>query len=245
MFILDGDALGDVVCWTGSAPPVLQPGARPENDRLGDAMTGILGYVRARAARAKGKRPVRQPLHPDRIAAALKLVDAGLSPTAATRQLGLGRSTVYREMAAAGLARTFQRAGALVCVGISICTLVGHTREAQAQVTHICWIEHVKQTAQGVDIYFMKTMTRVLRNRTWEDMPLASITIDGKEVAYPHVSTVLGDELFLANSPEDGCSIKVAMQDGSIGVIARAYFNPPGLPRATSTQVIPAAPMKP
>jgi len=35
------------------------------------------------AARAKGKRPGRQPLDADRIAAALKLVAAGLSPTAA------------------------------------------------------------------------------------------------------------------------------------------------------------------
>ena len=54
------------------------------------------------AARAKGKRPGRQPLDVDRITAALKLVAAGLSPTAAARQLGLGRSTVYREVNRAG-----------------------------------------------------------------------------------------------------------------------------------------------
>ena len=42
------------------------------------------------AARARGKRPGRQPLDPDKIAAALELVKAGLSPTAAARQLGLG-----------------------------------------------------------------------------------------------------------------------------------------------------------
>ena len=41
------------------------------------------------AARAKGKRPGRQPLDVDRIAAALKLIEAGLSPTAAACQLGL------------------------------------------------------------------------------------------------------------------------------------------------------------
>ena len=57
------------------------------------------------AARAKGKRPGRQPLDADRIAAALKLVAAGLSPTAAARQLGLGRSTVYREVNRAGIQR--------------------------------------------------------------------------------------------------------------------------------------------
>ena len=50
------------------------------------------------AARAKGKRPGRRPLDPDRLSAALKLVAAGLSPTEAARQVGLGRSTVYREV---------------------------------------------------------------------------------------------------------------------------------------------------
>ena len=58
------------------------------------------------AAKAKGKRPGRQPLDVDRVQAALKLVEAGLSPTKAASQLGLGRSTVYREVAAAGLSRT-------------------------------------------------------------------------------------------------------------------------------------------
>jgi IS30 family transposase len=37
-------------------------------------------------------------LDQDKVAAALKLVSAGLSPTAAARELGLGRSTVYREV---------------------------------------------------------------------------------------------------------------------------------------------------
>jgi DNA invertase Pin-like site-specific DNA recombinase len=57
------------------------------------------------AARARGKRPGRQPLDTDRIAAALKLVQAGLSPTAAAKQVGLGRSTVYRELGRAGVER--------------------------------------------------------------------------------------------------------------------------------------------
>ncbi|HYZ25057.1 MAG TPA: recombinase family protein [Rhodopila sp.] len=50
------------------------------------------------AARARGKRPGRQPLDQEKAAAALKLVRAGLPPTAAAKQLGLGRSTVYREV---------------------------------------------------------------------------------------------------------------------------------------------------
>jgi DNA invertase Pin-like site-specific DNA recombinase len=57
------------------------------------------------AARARGKRPGRRPLDQDRVAAVLKLVAAGLSPTAAATRLGLGRSTVYREVRRAGLGR--------------------------------------------------------------------------------------------------------------------------------------------
>src|SRR5208337_951168 len=54
------------------------------------------------AARAKGKRPGRKPVDSEKVRAALKLVEAGLSPTAAAKQLSLGRSTVYREMSLAG-----------------------------------------------------------------------------------------------------------------------------------------------
>ena len=54
------------------------------------------------AARAKGRRPGRKPVDLEKVRAALKLVDAGLSPTAAAKQLGLGRSSVYREMSLAG-----------------------------------------------------------------------------------------------------------------------------------------------
>lgn len=50
------------------------------------------------AARARGKRPGRHPVDIDKIGAALKLIDAGLSPTVAAKQLGLGRSTLYREI---------------------------------------------------------------------------------------------------------------------------------------------------
>ena len=62
------------------------------------------------AARARGKRPGRQPLDADKIAAAINLVKACLSPTAAARQLGLGRSTVYREVNRAGIERLPQPA---------------------------------------------------------------------------------------------------------------------------------------
>ena len=49
------------------------------------------------AARARGRHPGRRPLDRDRAEAALKL--------AAARQVGLGRSTVYRELRRAGADR--------------------------------------------------------------------------------------------------------------------------------------------
>jgi hypothetical protein len=39
------------------------------------------------------------------ITAALRLVETGLSPTAAPRQLRLGRSAIYREVSRAGIER--------------------------------------------------------------------------------------------------------------------------------------------
>src|ERR1700722_7082975 len=57
------------------------------------------------AAIAYGKRRGRPPLDADKIMAALKLVESGLSPAAAARQLRLGRSTIYREVNRAGIER--------------------------------------------------------------------------------------------------------------------------------------------
>ena len=51
------------------------------------------------AARARGKRPGRPPLDADKLASALTLIQAGQRPAQAAKQLGLGRSTLYRELA--------------------------------------------------------------------------------------------------------------------------------------------------
>jgi DNA invertase Pin-like site-specific DNA recombinase len=56
---------------------------------------------RGHAANARGAAPSILT----RFKAALKLVEAGLSPTKAASQLGLGRSTVYREVASASISR--------------------------------------------------------------------------------------------------------------------------------------------
>ena len=76
-------------------------------DRLGRSRRLIAERTKdgIAAARARGKHPGRQPVDLEKVAAALKLVEAGLSPTVAARQLGLGRSTVYREVKLAGVGR--------------------------------------------------------------------------------------------------------------------------------------------
>lgn len=50
------------------------------------------------AAKSRGQRLGRPPLDSAKVDAALKLIAAGLSPTAAARQVSLGRSTVYRAL---------------------------------------------------------------------------------------------------------------------------------------------------
>ena len=51
------------------------------------------------AARAEGRKPGRKPLDPEKLQAALTLIRSGSSPSKAARQVGLGRSTLYRELA--------------------------------------------------------------------------------------------------------------------------------------------------
>ena len=51
-----------------------------------------------KAARAKGKNPGRPNLDKDKLDSASKLIETGVSPTKAANQLGIGRSTLYREL---------------------------------------------------------------------------------------------------------------------------------------------------
>ena len=48
------------------------------------------------AARKRGRTPGRPPLDPETVAAAQKLIEAGLSPGQAAKQLRIGRATAYR-----------------------------------------------------------------------------------------------------------------------------------------------------
>jgi DNA invertase Pin-like site-specific DNA recombinase len=51
-----------------------------------------------KAARLKGKAPGRPTLDKEKLNSAIKLIASGLSPTAAAKQLNIGRSTIYREL---------------------------------------------------------------------------------------------------------------------------------------------------
>ena len=53
------------------------------------------------AARNRGRTPGRPPLDPETVSAAQKLIEAGLSPARAAKQLAIGRATAYRIAAAA------------------------------------------------------------------------------------------------------------------------------------------------
>ena len=51
------------------------------------------------AVREEGRHPGRPKLDQEKLRAALTLVRNGMSPTKAARHVGLGRSTLYRELA--------------------------------------------------------------------------------------------------------------------------------------------------
>ena len=52
------------------------------------------------AARKRGRAPGRPPLDPETVSAARKLIEGGLSPARAAKQLKIGRATAYRIAAA-------------------------------------------------------------------------------------------------------------------------------------------------
>ncbi|MFW7382333.1 MAG: recombinase family protein [Oligoflexus sp.] len=51
-----------------------------------------------RSAKARGKLPGRPPLSEETRQAAKALIDSGMSPALVAKQLGIGRSTIYREI---------------------------------------------------------------------------------------------------------------------------------------------------
>ena len=83
--IVSGDA--DMAPWDGAIAQ-FEPRLIAERTRDGVA-----------AARAEGRHPGRPKLDQEKLRAALTLIRNGMSPTKAARHVGLGRSTLYRELA--------------------------------------------------------------------------------------------------------------------------------------------------
>ena len=57
------------------------------------------------AARFKGKKPGRPQINKDTLESAIKLIETGLSPTHAAKQLHMGRSSLYRELRYSAITR--------------------------------------------------------------------------------------------------------------------------------------------
>lgn len=102
-----GDAPGVAAPdWSGRSPvPSTASVVVPEEDlaRLVRQLLAARTRAGLAAARARGQRLGRRPLDRAKVLAALDLVAAGLSPRTAAQRVGLGRSTVYRELGRARL----------------------------------------------------------------------------------------------------------------------------------------------
>jgi hypothetical protein len=104
----------------------------------------------------------------------------------------------------------------------------------------ICWVRDVVAIEGGVRIYFSRkggpgfvdTPTGLFRPG---DAP-----VDPARPDEAGVDAKLGDRLGPQNSPEDGCSLEVVTRDGKIGVEAKAYFHPIGLPSEERVEFIVA-----
>ena len=76
----------------------------------------------------------------------------------------------------------------------------------------IGWLKWVEKTATGVNIHFAQERI-VFRDRATKQ--------GKKELTVP---AVIGDKFRSHNTPEDGCSYEIVIEDGVIGLKAKAYF---------------------
>lgn len=104
----------------------------------------------------------------------------------------------------------------------------------------ICWVSDVVATEKGVRIYFHRKggpLFVSLSNRIFRP---ADAPVDPARPDEGAIDVGLGDRLFPTNSPEDGCTLVVVERNGRIGLEAKAYFNPPGLPQHSESDFIPS-----
>ncbi|MBN9090115.1 MAG: hypothetical protein J0J01_24660 [Reyranella sp.] len=97
-----------------------------------------------------------------------------------------------------------------------------------------CWVERVKRTATGIDVYFQDGRTvRVIRDnrqtgifQTYSARTTTVYQVDGVKLVEA-VPARLGDRLISSNSPHDSCTLTVAIRDGRIGLEASAFTQSP------------------
>ena len=113
-----------------------------------------------------------------------------------------------------------------------------------ASAVQICWIDHVVKQGAGILVYFQEGRP-VSVNHGGE--PARYVIGAGSQLgiqpglnAVEAVPAVLGDKLFVRNSPEDGCNMEVVARDGKIGLFAAAFLLPPGFSRIRDEKFFPA-----
>ena len=104
----------------------------------------------------------------------------------------------------------------------------------------ICWINDVVASDNGVRIYFRRKGGPLFVSLPDQIFRPSDEPIDPTRPEEAAVEARVGDKLAPTNSPEDGCHLEVVNRNGRIGVEARAFFNPPGLPATSKIEFIPA-----
>jgi hypothetical protein len=125
--------------------------------------------------------------------------------------------------------------------------LVLSWQSTDAAARDICWIERVKRTAAGVDVYFFDTRNVTVNTPTGKQQVYLAYPVNadrvrlyGNETPVEAVPARLGDRLFSANTPHDSCGMTVVLKEGKIGLEASASMQMGGLPPSSVKKFIPA-----
>ena len=129
---------------------------------------------------------------------------------------------------------------------VSAALLFGMTATA-ADARDICWVDRVKRTASGVEVYFwdQRSVTRLRPGqppRSFLVYPVNATTVRQYDDLVPveFVPAIAGDRLFSSNSPHDSCSLAVVVREGRIGLELNASMQIPGYPPNQAAKFIPA-----
>jgi hypothetical protein len=120
------------------------------------------------------------------------------------------------------------------------------TFSQQAHAREICWIDSVKRTENGVEVYFAHSRTVIVKgaqpSRVVEvnsvppqDRPPSNAGIP----LIPSLALLLGDHVMIWTI-HDSCTLDVVNKDDRIGVQAAARLNLPNLPPASADAFIAA-----